>query len=97
MNTEEQRRAGAVVSARIAELNTTPADIARKAGLDPTTVRAIMRGTRWPQNRTRERLTAALGWSDGEIARRAIDGSPLDQVPTVELARVLLERVRESA
>ena len=95
MDRTEMQRAAAVVRARMEELDLTPNDIARAAHLDPTTVRALIRGERWPRESTRARINKVLGWPHGEVTRRAFVPA-LDQISTPELARELYERVRNN-
>jgi predicted transcriptional regulator len=98
MNPAERRRAGAIVQGRLAELRITTTELAAKAGLDPTTVRAFLRGDRWPHASTRAAINTALGWCEGEIARRALRGSAtLDDTSTEDLAREVYERVKRDA
>jgi transcriptional regulator with XRE-family HTH domain len=93
MTPEERRRAGGAVAERMQELGLTAVQLAAKAGLDPSTVRAVLDGRRWPTERTRSRLAAALGWEVGEVARRALSGHvPLSEVPTERLLRELCRR-----
>ena len=69
-------------------------EFARRAGLDPTTVRAIVNGTRWPRDSTRAKLRTALGWPNGEITRVAIRATPaLSAVSTADLVRELCNRL----
>lgn len=90
MNTEDRSRAGRAVAERITELHTTPAAVARKAGVSANTVRALVSGKRWPHQHTRERIALALGWRPGDLARRALDGTLAD----LTILDLLLEAVR---
>jgi lambda repressor-like predicted transcriptional regulator len=73
MTPEDQQRAGRAVAARIDELGTNVAAIARRAQVDPKTVRALINGTRWPTYASRARINHALDWPPGEIGRRAFE------------------------
>ena len=76
------------------ELGLNAPQLARRAGVDPTTVRAFLAGRRWPQPRTRARLARALGWQVGDGIRLAVDsGRLLEQVPTRDLIKELCRRV----
>jgi transcriptional regulator with XRE-family HTH domain len=96
MTPEERRRAGGAVAERMKELGLTAPRLAEKARVDPTTVRALITGTRWPRDDTRERITAALDWPPEEISRRVLAGRvPLDDVATADLIRELCRRFDE--
>lgn len=75
MTPEERRRAGRLVAAKIKEMGLSVPAFAGKAGVDPTTVRAMLKGERWPQQRTLDALTDALGLPEGEISRRVLGAS----------------------
>ena len=87
----------------MSELGLSAAELARLAGVDASTVRALLKGRRWPNDGTRNRLSAALGWPPGEIARAAVrqGGAPiganrfgsLSEVSTAELAHELCDRL----
>lgn len=68
---EYRRRAGGAVAERMQELGLTTTQLAEKAGVDPTTVRAFINGTRMLRDETRCKLLTALGWGPNELARRA--------------------------
>ena len=93
MRPEERRRAGLAIRGRLAELGLTVEEFAGKAGLDPTTVRATISGRRWPREQTRAKLCEALGWEDGEIARRAVNGTALRDASLEELVEEMCNRV----
>lgn len=80
--------------ARINELGLTVPKIAAKAGVSPNTLRRLIRGVTWPNDDSRQRITDALGWPPGEIARRAVvrDGE-LDRWTTAELLDEVRRRV----
>lgn len=76
------------------ELGITAPELARRAGVDPTTVRALIKSERWPRDSTRRRISRALGWPDGEVARIALtDPPPLSAIPTEDLVRELCRRL----
>lgn len=89
-----RKQAAAAIEARMTELRTTAAGVARRAGVDPKTLRALLAGESWPRSETRARLEAALGWGDGEIARQAMAGAQLslEAVPTADLLAELCRR-----
>jgi transcriptional regulator with XRE-family HTH domain len=75
------------------ELGLTAVQLAQKAGLDPSTVRAVIAGRRWPNEATRQKLAEALGWKLGDVARLAMACHvTLEQVPTADLVRELCRR-----
>lgn len=75
------------------ELGLTVAELAAKAGVDPGTVRGLITGRRWLREDTRERITTALGWPRGEIARRVWTGQiAIEQASTEDLIHELCRR-----
>lgn len=93
---EQRQRAGRAVALRISDMGTTVTAVARAAGVAPNTVRAFMNGERWPHRDTRCRLNEALGWPEGEIQRRGIDGDGcLDEFTLLDLAREVCRRIEE--
>lgn len=93
MTPEQRRRAGDAVAQRITEMRSSIPAVARKAGVDPTTVRSLVRGARWPNTSSRLRIADALEWPPGEIARRAlVDVSDLAAYTTGELLAELTRR-----
>jgi transcriptional regulator with XRE-family HTH domain len=90
---DEQRRAGRAVADRMAELGMSVAELAEKAGVDPTTVRAFLAGRRWPHASTRAKVARALGWKLGDAARAAFQEQSLAHIPTRELVRELCRRL----
>lgn len=92
MTPEQRLRAGRAVAARLAETQSTPPALARAAGVAPNTIRALIRGDRWPRPDTRERIVVALGWPRGELVRRALDGE-VAQLSTADLLLEVLRRV----
>jgi plasmid maintenance system antidote protein VapI len=99
MTSEQRTRAGNAVAARLIELGMTPGSLARLAGVDVTTIRALIRGTRWPRMVTAERINSALGWAPGELQRIGL-GSPIGNLSnfrTVDLAREVYARLSGGA
>lgn len=88
----ERERAGRAVAARIRELRTSPASVARAAGVDPRTVRGLLNGTRWPTAASRESIALALDWRPGEIVRRAHGDPQLQGFTIRELLDELCRR-----
>lgn len=94
---EQQRRAGLAVAARIIDRGTTVTKLAAAASVSPTTIRAVIRGVRWPNATTRDALDAALDWPAGEIHRRALLGDVrLSQFTIMELLREVCRRVEQA-
>jgi hypothetical protein len=54
--------------------------LARRAGVDPSTVRALVKGRRWPSPRTFFAINRALEWPDGELGRRTMMPEDLDAI-----------------
>lgn len=94
-NPDERRRAGRAVSARIDEMHSTFAAVARAAGVSRSTVRDLARGERWPREESRQRIAAAIGWPEGEIDRYVspVDPAYLDRAPLIDLAEALCRRI----
>lgn len=103
MTTPEQRqRASLAVRARMNDLNLTVRELAARAGLDRTTILALLDGSRWPRPSTRLRITNALDWPVGEISSRATYRPELREFATTEILaelgrRVVGDRLRETA
>lgn len=96
MAAEEWRRAGEIVAERMKELGLNAPRLAEKAEVHPSTVRALINGTRWPHATTRDRIVGALGWSPDEVTRRVWGGRvALGDVATADLARELCRRLGE--
>lgn len=86
---------GNAVAARIAALRTTAAAVARTAGVDPKTIRGLIRGSHWPTARTRARIEKALHWPAGEITRHAVGDHPdLASYDTVDLMVEVCRRIK---
>lgn len=93
MTHTERLRVGKVVAARMTELELSAAELARRARVDPTTVRALVNGARWPNPSTRQKLAAALGWDLGDTFRVAAMHGYLD-LSTVSTKELLVELCR---
>jgi len=93
---EERKRAGLAVDARISGLHTNAAAIARRAGIDPKTLRALLAGESWPTAATRARICEALDWPIGELSRRALDGGGLETYTTRDLLVEVWRRVEQA-
>jgi predicted transcriptional regulator len=98
---EQRKRAGRAIAVRIEETHTTPAAIARAAGVDPKTVRSLIRGDHWPTDDVQERLEKALDWQPGQIHMCSVRDAPAGAIDNltdaelaVELARRLTDRRR---
>lgn len=75
------------------DVGLTPASLARKAGLDETTVRRILRAQTDPSNDTRVKLAHALEWTPG-TGMKLVNGAPFDlsKIPTRQLLEELAQR-----
>lgn len=60
---------GALAAARRRELKMDRAALARKAKVDPKTVRALEEGERWPRDKSRTQIESALDWPAGALER----------------------------
>lgn len=69
---EQRKRAGDAVLLRLAQLHMSVPKLAERSGVSAATLRALIRGERWPNSHTRERINHALGWPPGELAQRAV-------------------------
>lgn len=90
--TDEWRRAGRIVAERMNELGLTVTQLAAKAQVHPSTVRALINAGRPLNTSTRERIMTALGWSLGEVGRRVYGPPRLEDVPTEDLTGELCRR-----
>lgn len=98
MTPEQRQQAGREVAARIKEMRTTPAAVARAAGVDPKTVRNLIDGVSWPQSANQARIEAVLRWRPGELAARAANLSTatlLLSLSDSEIASEMWRRARE--
>jgi hypothetical protein len=95
---DQMLRAGRAVEARMAERMLGRSALARRAEVDPKTLRALLTGERWPRVTVRARIEAALGWPSGEIHRRARGERPLagelSRFPELDLLTELVRRAR---
>lgn len=90
---QRRKRAGAAVGTRLDELHESAASLARRAGVDPKTIRGLINGETWPTAKTRGRIEKALDWPGGTLIRRAMsDGSGLATYSTRELLMELCRR-----
>lgn len=69
-----RQKAARAVDARRGELGLTQ----KQLGMDPSSYRAFVAGTSWPQARTRAKIEVALGWPVGEIARIALTAASVE-------------------
>lgn len=67
MNGRSQAEVGALVDQRRKHRGMSEAQLRDVADVDRKTLRALLDGTRWPQEETRMRVEAALGWVAGSI------------------------------
>lgn len=89
-----RHRAAAAMTARMETLRTNAAGVARAAGVDPKTIRAVLAGRSWPRSGTRARIEAALGWPEGELTRRAAaNGATIENTSTLVLLAEVCRRV----
>lgn len=58
---------GKLVKERRLQLKMSTPELARVAGVDPKTVRALESGERWPQDTSRAKIEKALGWAAGSL------------------------------
>lgn len=97
MNARQRQRAGQAVADRMTELAVTPTTVSRAAGISTKTLRALVRGERWPTDAVQQRVEHVLRWPSGEIATRAVLGARqgllLGDLADVELAAELLRRL----
>lgn len=106
MEDESLRKVGKLVASRRRELQMDQAGLARTADVDPKTVRAFERGERWPRERSRTRIEAALQWPAGSLERIKAGDIPFpirldreffqSQNPGPDAERVIEEALAES-
>jgi transcriptional regulator with XRE-family HTH domain len=84
------------------ELGLDAAQLARMAGVDPKTVASLERGERWPRDRSRMGIEAALQWRAGSLddiraggEPTPVDSDPLDAYSTEYLLEVIKRRVTD--
>lgn len=76
MTTEPGRKAARMAVAReLARQGSDATALAKRAGIHPQTVQAMVSGARWPSLRTLGALDAALGWQAGTLSSIA-EGAP---------------------
>lgn len=88
---------GWAVADRMRELRLTAVDVAAKASVHPSTVRALIHGTRRVHESTRDAIAGALGWQREELDRRTRSRAGLADYSTDDLIRELLERLNPDA
>lgn len=72
---------GAVVRARRLELGLTPSEVIAAADVDPKTYMSLEDGARWPQERSRLKIEAALRWQSGSTEQIRQGGDPIPLSP----------------
>jgi hypothetical protein len=92
MRQEQRMWASLAVRIKMNDMRLTVPVLAKMAGVDETTIRALLAGSRWPRSETRDRITDALGWPVGELERRASVRPDLLAFTTLELLRELYRR-----
>jgi transcriptional regulator with XRE-family HTH domain len=91
--TAEQRRRGSrAVRERMNDLGLTVPKLAKDAGVNQSTIRALLAAQRWPRAATRQAINHALGWPMGELARRAASTPDLRDFSTSDLLAELCRR-----
>lgn len=58
---------GQIVTTRRTELGYDAAELARLADVDPKTLASLEKGERWPRDKSRSRVEAALRWTTGSL------------------------------
>jgi transcriptional regulator with XRE-family HTH domain len=89
---EQRRRASRAVRERMNDLGLTVPKLARAAGVDQSTIRALLACQRWPRAATRQAINHALGWPMGELGRRAASPPDLRDFSITELLAELCRR-----
>lgn len=79
MEQDQQERAGSLVAHRRFELGMSASALAKLAEVDAKTLRSLERGERWPQDVSRAKIEAALGWVAGALDALR-DGAALPDV-----------------
>lgn len=79
MEQDQQERAGSLVAHRRFEMGVSAAALAKLADVDVKTLRSLERGERWPQDTSRAKIEAALGWIPGGLDAIR-DGASLHEV-----------------
>ena len=72
----ELAEVGRLVARRRLELGMDAAQLARTAGVDPKTVASLEHGERWPRDRSRSSIEAALQWQIGSLDEMRAGGEP---------------------
>jgi transcriptional regulator with XRE-family HTH domain len=63
------------IRVRMAEMNITTTDLARKSELSPATITSLLRGKTVPQGITLRKLSDGLGWPHDRLWRAAMNGT----------------------
>lgn len=71
----------------------TPTAVARSARVSPSTLLALIHGTRWPSDDVQERIESAIGWPAGELVARAAALGSFREVTDAQLAAELARRL----
>lgn len=83
MDGRSQAEVGALVDQRRKHRGMSEAQLRVAAGVDRKTLRALLDGSRWPQEETRMRVEAVLGWVAGAI-QDLKDGLEAGELPEGE-------------
>lgn len=78
---------GHLVGQRMKSLRLAVRQVVAQAKVDRKTLTGLLEGTRWPQEETRYRVEAALGWAGGSI-QDLRDGRDATELPADEPAGV---------
>ncbi len=76
----DERRAAVAVQREMAARGLSQRQLARDAAIDPATLGDFLRGGRWPQMGTRNKLEVALGFDVGSLELIA-EGGADDEAP----------------
>jgi len=86
---------GRIVARRRLELGMDAAQLARTAAVDPKTVASLEHGQRWPRDRSRASIEAALQWKAGSLDDIRAGGEPTQLVTGEPLDAYSLEYIAE--
>lgn len=78
MSHPHKAQARASVVSALSARGAGAAEVSREAGVNLSTVRDFLNGTRWPRARTLNRIETYLGWEPGRIENEA-RGLPMAQ------------------
>ncbi|MFE3196231.1 hypothetical protein ACFXHA_45050 [Nocardia sp. NPDC059240] len=79
-------RVGREVQRRRLGLSMDPTTLARNAGVDTKTTRALEAGERWPRDMSRLKIEKALGWSAGSLEQIRAGGKPTELQDAAEIS-----------